>query len=58
MVRLDLNSNISKEKLRSQLKEYIYKPFYESCRHHGDSENEKRLTAKAAEQGYIDFIGK
>lgn len=53
---VDLNKNISKEELREELKEYFERPFYESCRHHGYLENEKRLTAKAAEQGYINFL--
>lgn len=53
---VDLNQDISREELRSQLKMYIDRPFYESCRYHGFAEGEKRLTAKAAEQGYHNFI--
>lgn len=52
---VDLNRNLSREELRKELREYFDRPFYESCRHHGYLENEKRLTAKAAEQGYHDF---
>ena len=53
---VDLNRDVSREILREQLKQYINKPFYESCKHHGYLEGEKRLTAKAAEQGYVDFM--
>ena len=53
---VDLNQDIPKEELKRQLRQYIDKPFYESCRHHGYMEGERRLTAKAAEQGFSDFI--
>ena len=43
--------------LRNQLREYINRPFYETCKHHGYEEGQKILTAKAAEQGYYDFKG-
>ena len=52
---VDLNRNTTREELREELKCYIDRPFYESCRHHGYLKGEKRLTAKAAEQGYVDF---
>lgn len=52
---VDLNKGVSREELREELKCYFDRPFYESCRYHGYLENEKRLTAKAAEQGYHDF---
>ncbi len=55
---VDLNSGCSREVLREQLKQYINKPYYESCRHHGYLDSEKRLTAKAAEQGYENFTGR
>lgn len=54
---IDLNNDFSKKELKEKLRQYINKPFYESCRHHGYPENEEQLTAKAAEQGYYDFIG-
>lgn len=54
---IDLNRDVPKEELKEQLRQYINKPFYESCRHHGYLETEERLTAKAAEQGYHNFIG-
>lgn len=53
---VDLNQDIPKEELKRRLRQYIDKPFYESCRHHGYMEGESRLTAKAAEQGFSDFI--
>lgn len=53
---IDLNRDVSKEELKEQLRQYINKPFYESCRHHGYMEGESKLTAKAAEQGFQDFI--
>ena len=55
---VDLNKDCSKEELRRELRQYIDRPFYESCRHHGyaDGEN-RRLTAMAAEQGYVCFMG-
>ncbi len=53
---VDLCSDDSREVLREKLRQYINKPFYESCRHHGYSEPGKRMTAKAAEQGYHDFF--
>ncbi|MCM1232506.1 MAG: radical SAM protein [Ruminococcus flavefaciens] len=55
---VDLNKNVSREELRKELQQYINRPFYESCRHHGYLEGEKQLTAKAAEQGYVDFLKK
>lgn len=53
---VDLCSDDSREVLREKLRQYINKPFYESCRHHGYFEPGKRMTAKAAEQGYHDFF--
>lgn len=53
---VDLCNDDSREMLREKLRQYINKPFYESCRHHGYFEPGKRMTAKAAEQGYHDFF--
>lgn len=53
---VDLNKGISREELREELKQYIARPFYESCRYHGYLEDESRFTAKAAEQGYKSFL--
>lgn len=55
---VDLNRGISREELRAQLKQYIARPYYECCRYHGYLEDESRLTAKAAEQGYKAFLKK
>lgn len=54
---VDLTEEITVEELRKKLKEYIDRPFYESCRYHRSSGG-KILTAKAAEQGYFDFTHK
>lgn len=53
---VDLNKEYSREQLREELKKYFNRPFYESCRHHKYREGESRLTAKAAEQGFVDFM--
>ena len=49
---VDLTRDISSSELKKELKEYIARDYYESCGHHS---NTSHMTAKAAEQGYMDF---
>lgn len=49
---VDLTADVSREEMRKRLREYIERPFYESCGHHS---GKRRMTAMAAEQGYYDF---
>lgn len=52
---VDLNEDIPLEQLKEKIRQYDERSFYETCKHHGYEEGEKRLTAKAAEQGYHSF---
>lgn len=50
----DLTQKSSHEELKEKFRGYLERPFYECCKYHYYS-GEKRLTRKAAEQGYFDF---
>lgn len=51
----DLTQNMELTEMRKAFKHYLDKEYYEVCRHHDRPKNAKFLTAKAAEQGYMDF---
>jgi len=48
----DLSMQGDKEEIREKFRTYIERPCYQSCGHHT---KERKMTAKAAEQGYLDF---
>lgn len=52
---VDLTKTDDIKELRKEIREYINRPFYETCRHHDYEPGEEMLTAKAAEQGYHMF---
>lgn len=52
---IDLTKEWSRKELRKAFMEYVNRPFYESCRHDRITDKKRLLTAKAAEQGYIDM---
>lgn len=52
---VDLTEDVSSEEMKEKLREYINRPYYETCGHHARS---KGMTAMAAEQGYFDFTKK
>lgn len=52
---VDLTRSVDSKVLKEELREYIDRPFYETCRHHAYEPGEEKLTAKAAEQGYKSF---
>lgn len=49
---VDLTEDLPKDQMKKKIKEYIERPYYQSCGHHALN---KKMTAKAAEQGYMDF---
>lgn len=49
---VDLTENITVEEMRERLRNYLNRPFYETCGHH---ESSTEMRAMAAEQGYVDF---
>lgn len=51
----DLTQDLNRSEMKEALKKYLEKDFYEVCRHHDRPQNGKLMTAKAAEQGYMDF---
>lgn len=51
----DLTQNLGMPEMKDAFRHYLEKEYYEVCRHHDRPKNAKYLTAKAAEQGYMDF---
>lgn len=49
---VDLTEDVDLENMKIKIRNYINKPFYETCGHHVKG---KGMTAMAAEQGYFDF---